>query len=277
MKNVVDYYKLKQLILLYFLSISAISCKENKTVKKKSKEETAKDLVVKVVKQTGSYNDLKKLNNVEFEYTFLNPNNQKKDISTERYFFDGEVSVGNYTQGEIFVSLKKDEIITQYYNTSTDKLWQKNNGVYISNEKILSNVKFLRKANFYWFTMMQKLLDDGLTYKKLPNRIVNNIDYKIVQIGFAKNVGEYQDIYVLYVNPKTFLVDQFLFTVQGTKLPQPLLMKAKYNTINKISLMVDREIYAADWDGNIKGKAMFQQLSRNIKFNNSFTLSELNQ
>lgn len=263
---------MKKIYLLLVLFIS-FSCKQKEATKKITYNNPAKKLIAKMVNKVGNYEQLKKLKNVEFNYTFYQPSNNKKDISVERYVFDGEISWGKYTTHQVFVFPKEKKIVTQSYNEKKHKTWVKLGNKIIKDTATLENAKFLRKANFYWFTMMQKLLDDGLTYKLLPDRKIENVSYKIVKVGFKSNIGEFQDDFVLYINPTTYLVDQFLFTVKGSKVPQPLLMKPSYSIVNGISVMTKRDVYMADWNGNIKGDILFQQFSENIKFNNNFDTS----
>ncbi|OSY87044.1 hypothetical protein WH52_13350 [Tenacibaculum holothuriorum] len=263
---------MKKIYLLLVLFIS-FSCKQKEAIKKITYNNPAKKMIAKTVNKVGNYEQLKKLKNVEFNYTFYQPSNNKKDISVERYVFDGEISWGKYTTHQVFVFPKNKEIATQYFSEKNNKAWVKLGDQFMKDSSTLASVKFIRKANFYWFTMMQKLLDEGLTYKLLPDRKVDNIDYKIIKVGFEKNIGEVQDDFILYLNPETHLVDQFLFTVKGSKIPQPLLMKSSYSTVKGISIMTKRDIYMADWDGNIKGDILFQQVSENIKFNNNFDVT----
>ncbi|WP_160114672.1 DUF6503 family protein [Aquimarina sp. AU474] len=230
----------------------------------------AKGLIHKVVAKTGNYDLLKKLKDVAFEYTFYSTKTNKKDVSTERYIFDGEVSWGNYKTHQYFVFPNTTETVTQFYDGSTQTnvtLGDKN----ITDLKVLKSANFLRKANFYWFTMMPKLLDQGIVYELLPNRTHNRINYKIVKIGFNKGVGEVQDEFILYINPKTFLIDRFLFTVKGF-IPGVLLMEAEYKTVNGYTFMAKRKVISgAQWDGSITGDVLFEQTSTNVKFTNGFT------
>ncbi len=274
MKNEEDSYKTKRMKNIYLLLIVFIyaSCKQKEETKKITYSNPAKALIAKMVAKTGNYEQLKKLKNVAFTYTFYDTKKKIKDISTERYIFEGEISLGEYKIHELLVFPKNKKTVIQYYN-GKDKIQVKLGNKFIKDSSALESEKFLRKANFYWFTMMQKLLDQGLTYKLLPDRKVNNINYKIVKLGFEKNIGEFQDDFILYINPKTNLVDQFLFTVKGSSIPQPLLMKPSYSTVNGISIMTKRDVYMADWDGNIKGDILFQQFSENIKFNTNFDVS----
>ena len=113
---------------------------------------------------------------------------------------------------------------------------------------------FMRKTNFYWFTMMFKLLDPGINYKRLPSREVNGIVYNVVETSFGESVGDAQDTYVLYLNPTTHLVDQFLFTVMDFNMSNPLLMVAKYAEINGVKLPTDRSYVSSDWEGNVRSE-----------------------
>jgi hypothetical protein len=93
----------------------------------------------------------------------------------------------------------------------------------------------------------------------------------LVGIGFDPGVGDVQDTYVLYLNPKTHLVDQFLFTVMDFGIKEPFLMKVKYEEIAGLKLPTKRKAAAADWDGILKDENWVAEISENIKFNNGFT------
>ncbi len=241
-----------------------------------SNDQTAKELIQKVVAKTGNYDLLKQLKDVEFEYTFYNPKSDKKDVSTERYIFDGEASWGSYATHDVYVMPDKKEKVTQYYD-GKDKAMMTLGGENITDPKVLRSVAFLRKANFYWFTMMPKLLDNGIIYEQLPDRNHNDITYKIVKMGFNKGIGEVQDDFILYINPKTFLIDRFLFTVKGSGLGT-LLMEAQYETVNGYTFMANRKVIAGvNWEDSVKGNLLFEQKSNNVKFNNGFTKEMLQQ
>ncbi|PKV51417.1 hypothetical protein ATE84_3502 [Aquimarina sp. MAR_2010_214] len=235
---------------------------------KLSNSDSAKALIEKMVSKTGNYELLKKLKDVEFTYDFYNPETKKSDISIERYIFSGEVSWGQYKAHKLLVLPKEEGIVTQYYESDGDS-WLSLNNNRLTDQRIVSSSIFLRKANYYWFTMMPKLLDAGVIYKKLQNRTYNKIDYNIVKIGFEKGVGEVQDDFILYINPTTFLVDRFLFTVKGSGLGI-LMMEIKYETVNGYTFMAKRKVIPADWDGNLKDKVLYEQITKNVKFNNGF-------
>jgi len=234
-----------------------------------SNNQAAKLLIQKVVTKTGNYDLLKKLKDVEFDYTFYSPQYDKKDISKERYIFDGEVSWGSYETHDVYVMPGKKEKVIQFYdgkNSTVMTLGEES----ITDQKVLRSAAFLRKANFYWFAMMPKLLDNGITYEQLDDRTHNTIRYKIVKIGFNQGVGEVQDDFILYINPETFLIDRFLFTVKGSGLGI-LLMEAQYETVNGYTFMANRKVIAgANWEDSVKGHLLFEQMTDNVKFNNGF-------
>lgn len=230
----------------------------------------AKALIEKVVLKTGNYDLLKQLKDVEFEYTFYSPLADKKDISIERYIFDGEVSYGSYHKHQVYVYPNALQNVTQYYDGESITKVTLGNEI-IKDESIVQKATFLRKANFYWFTMMPKLLDKGVIYTSLPKRTYNNIAYDIVKIAFEKEIGAVQDEFMLYINPKTLLIDRFIFTVKGSGLGL-LIMEADYETVNGYTFMAKRKVLSgANWDGSYSGSILFEQYSTNVKFTNGFT------
>jgi len=229
-----------------------------------------KELIKEMVNKVGDYDYLKSLKDVEFTYTFFSPASRKKDVSIERYIFNDEISWAKYNEHDVFVYPKTEGEVIQWYDGKQTSFAAINN-VPETDEKQLSSVRFLRKANYYWFTMMPKLLDEGLTYEVLEDRRNDGLTYKMVKIGFNNGVGDVQDEFVLYVNPKTKLIDQFLFTVKGSRLPSVMLMKIEYATVNGYTFMAKRQVISADWDGNEKGDLLFEQTTADVKFNNGFT------
>ena len=60
--------------------------------------------------------------------------------------------------------------------------------------------------------------------------------------------------YVLYINPQTKPVDQFLPAVSDFGVTAPLLMKMAYQTVHEMKVPAFRKYIPADWEGNIKGE-----------------------
>ncbi|MEE9362547.1 MAG: DUF6503 family protein [Cellulophaga sp.] len=262
--------------IIITLVVFGFSCKnENKrNITKETKEKEvavspAKALIMKMAQKVGTMQKLRALKDVEYTYTFFNPSVGLKDVSTERYIFDGELSWAKYNHHEAYVYAKEKGTVIQSQNGMD--IWVSLEGELKTEAKDIGTTKFLREANFYWFTMMPKLLDKGLVYELMEDRVVAATTYKIVKVTFNAGIGTVQDDFILYINPKTNLVDQFLFTVKGSRFPVPMLMQVKYEIVAGIYLMTKRKVYKASWDGVIDGSPLLEQYSENIKFNNGFT------
>lgn len=267
------------LILMSFL---AFSCKE--TPKPEIKEtETIKEvaptfqnkgheLVYQMVQKVGTYNDLLEKKDVIYTYTYATPDG-KKDVTQEKYIFDGELSYGNYLQHErTFPDL--EGTFEQGYDGK--EYWLKHDGKFIEDEARLKRVAFNRPTNFYWFAMFQKLLDPGLTYETLEEQQIDEQLYDVVKVGF--NSDKPTDIYQVYINKKTGLVDQFLFTVADFNVIEtPFLMQVEYEDIDGILIPNKRKYKMSTWDAAVSDKPWILVNWTDIKFNNKLSPSDFNK
>ena len=228
-----------------------------------------KVLIKEMVEAVGGIEALKSLKDVEYEYIYDVPGEGKKDASVERYVFDGEYSWAKYTTHTKWVMPDIEGDVEQGYDGNES--WVTLNGKIVEDSASVRMGGFLRKTNFYWFCMMFKQLDPGMTYEYRGTQTVDGINYELVKVGFEENIGDVQDTYVLYINPETKLVDQFLFTVMEFGLTNPLLTKIEYQTIGGIKVPASRRYIASDWDGNVKGEDWVENHYKHVKFNNGFT------
>ncbi len=233
----------------------------------------ARELITKVVEANGGVNALHELKDVSFTYTFRITENNTVDVSKERYIFNGEISYALYTERQCYALPQLTGTHTQFFDGT--KTVSKLDDKVITEEQPAYIGHALRKTNYYWFTMMFKLLDPGVNHKLLPAREVDGISYNIVEMTFGENVGEASDRYILYINPKTYRVDQFLYTAVGFGVTQPSLMKVEYEKINGIYLSTYRKYAKADWDGNVVKEVWTEQITENVKFNNGFDLENI--
>ncbi|MGH1365061.1 MAG: DUF6503 family protein [Calditrichia bacterium] len=231
-----------------------------------------KQLVEKMTEAVGGKQTFYDLGDVEYTYTYHDLVADKKDVGVERYLFDGELSWVDFSVREKFAHPEIEGKIMQGYDG--ENYWTTINSVPSKDEKILGFSRFLRKTNYYWFSMFFKLLDDGINYEKLDDQAVNGTSYHRVKITFGDNVGDASDIYVLYIHPETYLVDQFLFTVQAFKITDPLLMEVKYSEIDGVKLPTWRRYAPANWEGQIVKEEWAEEISENIKFGNGFTKAD---
>lgn len=248
-------------ILVLFILMSQVGCAK--------KTNDPKLLIEQMVNAVGGREQLTALKDVELQYTFHDLTDGKRDVSIERYLFDGQLSWAKFTVREKYAFPDLEGEIIQGYNGK--ETWMTQNGQLITDPQALRLADFTRKTNFYWFMMMYKLLDPGVNYTYKGTKKVDGIDYDLVGIGFDPGVGDVQDTYVLYLNPKTHLVDQFLFTVMDFGIKEPFLMKVEYEEIAGLKLPTKRKAAAADWDGILKDENWVAEISENIKFNNGFT------
>ncbi|MEM6823032.1 MAG: alpha/beta hydrolase [Verrucomicrobiota bacterium] len=228
----------------------------------------ARALISKVVEANGGAQALRRLSDVSFDYTFRIKNTDAVDTSHERYIFEGEISYAEYSKREVYAVPQLSGSYTQFFNGT--QTVSKLNGNLITEQQPAQVGHALRRTNYYWFAMMFKLLDPGVNHKLLPTRIVDGISYKIVEITFGDNIGDVKDRFVLYVNPETYKVDQFLYTAVGFGVTDPSLMKVKYEEINGVYLTTYRKYAPADWEGNVIKDFWTEQLTENVTFNTGF-------
>lgn len=261
------------ILIIITLTCLSISCKNdnqantNKTTLPKFQNK-GHELVYAMVQKAGDYSKLSSKENVIYTYTYQTPDG-KADISTEKYIFDGELSYGNYKKHErTFPQL--EGVIEQGYDGK--EYWLKHNGEILRDESLLKRVAFNRPTNFYWFTMMQKLMDPGLNYDYLGEKKIDNQNYDIVKVTF-KSVGDKPtDIYQLYINKQTSLVDHFLFTVADFgKMETPYLMKLKYEEIEGVFIPTVRQYKQSTWNADITEKPWTKVTWSDIKFDTGIT------
>ncbi|MEM8609799.1 MAG: hypothetical protein AAGF92_22065 [Myxococcota bacterium] len=229
-------------------------------------------LVEKVVKEAGGANALRDRNDVQYTYIYRSGESGALDVSVERYLFDGEYSWARYDvhEGRMFGGAV-GPVVQGYDGRNT---WQTDNGVATEKPQALKMADFLRKTNFYWFAMTFKLLDPGMTYAYEGTRKVGDTTYELVRVGFNQGVGDVADTYLLYINPNTWRVDQFLFTVLDFGMKEPLMMKVDYERVDGVLLATKRRYAPAKWSGKVSSKAKWtDEISVNVEFDNGFKKS----
>lgn len=222
-----------------------------------------------MVSAVGGKDALKEQRDVTFQYTYTSFDGFA-DVSTEKYLFDREYSRGEYTTHKNAVMTTVDGVVVQGFDG--DASWITVDDILFEDEKANKMSAFLRKTNLYWFCMNFKLLDPGVRHSYEGTRRANDIDYEMVRITFEEGIGTSQDEFLLYLNPQTKLIDQFLFTVKALGIKSPLMMRVKYEDISGIKLTTYREYAPANWQGELTSdEGWTTQVSNDIKFNNGFT------
>ncbi len=232
----------------------------------------ATELIGKVAAAVGSYADLQAKGDVQYTYVFRDNNTFTSDISTERYLFDGELSWGSYAphHHKKFVFPDQEGAVVQGWDG--ESAWTTLNGQVVAEPQAVGLAQFIRKTNFYWFSMMHKLSDPGTTHRYKGTREVNGVAYEVVEMTFDMPEGAQSDTYYLYIHPETHRVDRFLFTVVDFGITDPVLMEVSYQRFGDIQLPVARRYTPAlSWDGDVDPKAVWiDQQMTDIQFGNGF-------
>ena len=270
--------KLNYLFLLASICLLAActnnSSKNQETVVTSTFQNKGHELVYEMVEKTGNYEALLKKKDVVYTYTYETPDG-KKDVSTEKYIFDGELSLGIYeTHERTFPQL--EGTFEQGYNGK--EFWLRHNGEYLQEEDLIKRVKFNRKTNFYWFAMFQKLLDPGLNYEFIKEELIGDQKYDVVKISFNSENDEPSDIYQVYINQKTKLIDQFLFTVVDFNVVEnPMLMQMEYQEVEGILIPSKRQYKKSTWDAEVSDAPWINVTWSDIKFDNNLARSEFDK
>ncbi len=236
----------------------------NHGVPVRAKKSPARKLVEEMVQTVGGLDRFRKHQNVEYTYIYRDPSG-KEDVSLERYVFAHERSWARYTKHEVHVFPDNPgEVIQAFDGTQS---WVTVGGQLLDDAKALKLTDFLRKTNFYWFTMMFKLLDEGVILRLEGVKEVEGVAYNVVRVEFPPGMGDVQDTYLLYLHPETKLVDQFLFTVMDFGMKEPLLMKVEYTDVEGLLLPATRRYTKSNWDGEFAPDSPWTiELMHDIRF-----------
>ena len=265
--------------IFFYTSIALFSCQQKRpdqTLESSVSKFQNKghELIYQMTQKVGSYQDLLNKKDVIYTYTYKTPDG-KTDVSTEQYIFDGELSRGTYHQHERTLPDLKGTF-TQGYNG--EEFWVKQNDVYLEDEAYINKAKFNRKTNFYWFAMFQKLLDPGLIYEYLGESMLNEKTYDVVKITFNSENNKPTDIYQVYINKATSLVDQFLFTVVDYGLVEtPLLMQVEYQNIDGLLIPNKRQYKKSTWEAEVSESPWIHVEWTDIKFDNGLSRSDFSR
>ncbi|WP_299763843.1 DUF6503 family protein [uncultured Dokdonia sp.] len=227
----------------------------------------AKKIVAEMINELGGKETFYNLKNVTYNVEYKDPNTPMILISKETYVFDKERSYSEYSEHSI---LGANGNISEGYDG--EKTWIKFNGKISTDKQANAIADFWRKTNYYWFAMFFKLQDEGVNLKHMGNKKIEGRDYDLIKVTFGQNVGDDQDTYVLYINQRTKLVDQLLFTVIAFNITEPELMKFNYETIDGIKIPTERVEISSNWEGDFLGKKWSTTYWTNIKFNTKVDL-----
>ncbi len=229
----------------------------------------SQELLDALKKVNGGWKKIAAKKDVEYSYIY-HDFSKGKDISTERYIFDGEASWAKYPHHNVHVLPGQGGVVKQCLMNGNAKVTLDGNN--ITDPAAIGGAQFLRTVNFFWFTMMYKLDDPGTHHTYMGQELVNGINYDKISLTYnASEVGkEVNDEYILYFNPKTHLVDQFMFSVPAMGIDKPIIrMELDYEKIEGVYIATNRRSYAPNANGEYSQNG--QYTTTNIKFKNGFS------
>ena len=276
---------------LLFLVILQLSCKQEpkdnnsfsthtKLVEQKPIYDTnkPKELLKMVAHAHGGWADLWKKKDVEFTYNYEITAENRADQSLERYIFDNEISYGAYNRHEINVFPKTKGPVVHLFNG--DSTTVSLNGKLVDDGNVINLSDFIRRANYFWFTMPYKLNNPGTIAKYLGKEVHNNTTYDLIEVTYDAAVTrkEQNDIYILYINPNTKLIDRFKFSLPFAGITEPVILTDySYKNVKGQMIATYRAYYLPNKDGSYTKEPSFIQTLENIRFNNGFNLDNINQ
>ena len=225
-------------------------------------------LLEALIAENGGYQTLAAKKDVQFHYVYDNFE-KGKDVSTERHIFNGEHSWASYEHHDLNVMPGTTGTAIQSYVDGKPALTLA--GKSITDEKAIGGTVFLRKVNFYWFTMMYKLKDPGTNYKYLGTEKVGDITYDKVSLIYDADITkkEKNDEYILFFNPDTHLVDQFYFSLPDWGINMPILkMTLVYEKVDGILVPTVRKGFMPNEKGEYVPIGIYT--FSDITFNNGF-------
>lgn len=236
-----------------------------------SPKDKALDLITAMEKVNGGWAALAALKDVQYDYEY-DDKAKGKDMSTERYIFDGEISWAEYSEHEVNVMPGVKGHVKQCLMNDKPEITL--NDEQVTDPKALGGTTFLRKANYFWFTMMYKLKDAEVIQEYSGTEEVNGITYDKVTITYGNTGKPANDQYVLYFNPKTHLVDLFYFSLPAMGVNDPVLrQELTYEKISGVYVATVRKGIYPDANGNYALGGVYTY--RNVKFNNGFTKEDM--
>ncbi len=235
----------------------------------------AKKIIALMEKSLGGKEKFYNMKDVKFDYTFEYVESGKKDVSEERMIFDGEHSYAKYTYHKSLVMPQEEgDVIHSWLN---GKAYVFHNGASINDEKMLKSCEGIRKANYYWFTMMYKLSDPGVVLTTVGHEKIGRKFFHKVQVDYdSKIIGkEDNDAYLLYINSESNLVERFHFSIPEDGAHEGVKVVVDYKTVNGLKVPAKRSVYMPNEDGSYNKSPRLVQTSSNIHFRNGYSTEDL--
>ena len=276
------YLKVPMLTTVLFFGLCSCSEKKKATEDENVVENqidltSPEDLLAATEKATGGWTDIINKKDVAYHYEYI-VTNGKADISTERYIFNNEISYGSYTRHEINTLPTESGLVTHLFDGERTKVTLNDNPVV--DERSVSIAQFVRRANYFWFVMPYKLNDPGTISTYLGKETHEGISYSKIKVTYDPEItGKAEnDIYILYINPETFLIDRFYFSLPFLGIKAPVIIaEYNYNKVEGQLLATERNYFLPNAQGAYDAVPSITQKLSQITFNNGFTVGNITE
>lgn len=192
---------MKKIIFIAFVSIFAISCKNES--KKEVKAEKFPEVLGKILQKHGGIDTWRKAKTISF--------NKGKEAHTAD------------------LNSRKTIIISPEYSMGFNGkdiwLFEKDSGSYKGNPKFYYNLFF------YFYAMPFVLADDGIIYEETTPVVFGGEEYHGIKVSYEANVGTSpDDNYIIYYNKETYQMEWLAYTVTfNSKKPSDRYNLIRYN------------------------------------------------
>ncbi len=233
--------------------------------------ENPSSMLASIAYAHGGWDDIWNKKDVQYSYDYRSADG-KADVSTERYVFATETSFGHYTQHDINAMPGTEGDIMQYFDGKTTMATLA--GKAIEDPNAVGTSEFLRRANYFWFLMPYKLTDKGTILKYLGKEDYNGTSYDKLEVTYDPAVTgkEQNDIYILYINPTTKMIERFYFSLPAMGVTVPaIIANYQYEEVDGQKIASKRTYFMPNEKGEYGDEPSLTQTLTNIKFNNGFT------
>ncbi len=226
----------------------------------------------------GGWKNLWGKKDVQFTYNYEITTENRADVSTERYIFKNEISYGKYNRHQINILPKTEGEVIHLFKGDTTTVTL--NGKLLTDPKTIVFSDFIRRANYFWFTMPYKLTNPGTIASYQGKETYNAVTYDLFKVTYdPKMTGKAQnDIYLLYVNPETHLIDRFKFSLPFAGITEPVILtNYSYENIDGQWVATHRDYFMPNANGDYANEPTFIQTLSAISFNNGYTLENITE
>lgn len=260
--------------LLLMISVCVISCTTQEPiyqpiVLKENFQNKGHKLIYETVEKVGNF-ELLRYDKKDVIATYkLDKPEGKSDISLEKYIFEGELSYGKYYRHDYTMPNLAGEIIQA---NDGEQVWMSHNQVTLNSPSVINEASSDRANNFYWFTVLHKLLDPDLFYNYLGTKTIDSNKYDVVEVMLDPERIKSTNQYHVYINKKTGLVDQLVYDSESLGEEYgPRLIQLEYESIDGVYLPNKRRYKKSNWDADIDDSPWTYETWSEVSFENELT------